>query len=79
MKTIIQKDGGLIIPPAYLKTLRLKLGDEVLLSLEDEEIRIVSTCQAVARAQALVRRYIPKERNLSEELIKDRREQAART
>ena len=79
MKTIIQKDGGLIIPPAYLKTLRLKPGDEVLLSLEDEEIRIVSTRQAVARAQALVRRYIPKERNLSGEMIKDRREQAART
>jgi len=61
-----------------LEALGLKPGDEVLLSLEDGEIRVVSTRQAVARAQTLVRHYIPKGRKLSEELIKDRREEAAR-
>ena len=77
MKTTIREGGRLVIPSAYRKALGLKPGDEVLLSLEDGEIRVVSTRQAVARAQALVRRYIPKGRKLSDELIKDRREEAA--
>lgn len=78
MKTIIREGGRLVIPSAYRKALGLKPGDEVLLSLEDGEIRVVSTRQAVARAQTLVRHYIPKGRKLSEELIKDRREEATR-
>jgi len=78
MKTIIREGGRLVIPSAYRKALGLKPGDEVLLSLEDGEIRVVSTRQAVARAQTLVRRYIPKGRKLSDELIKDRREEATR-
>jgi AbrB family looped-hinge helix DNA binding protein len=78
MKTTIREGGRLVIPSAYRKALGLKPGDEVLLSLEDGEIRVVSTRQAVARAQTLVRRYIPKSRKLSDELIKDRREEAAR-
>jgi len=78
MKTTIREGGRLVIPAAYRKALGLKPGDEVLLSLEDGEIRVVSTRQAVARAQTLVRRYIPKGRRLSEELIKERQEEAAR-
>ncbi len=72
MKTIIHKDGSIVMPSEYLKTLGLEPGDEVFLSLGDGEIRIVSIRQAVARAQTLVRRYIPQGRHLSEELIKDR-------
>ena len=78
MKTTIGKDGRLVIPAAYRKALGLKPGDKVLLTLEDGEIRIVGMRQAVARAQTLLRRYIPVSRGLSEELIKERREEAAR-
>ena len=78
MKTIIREGGRLVIPAAYRKALGLKPGDEVLLTLEDGEIRVVSTRQAIARAQTLLRHYIPKGRSLSEELIKERREEAAR-
>ena len=78
MKTTIGKGGRLVIPAAYREALGLKPGDGVLLTLEDGEIRIVSMRQAVARTQTLLRRYIPKGRSLSEELIKQRREEAAR-
>lgn len=78
LKTKIQDGGRLVIPAAYRKALGLKPGDEVLLSIEDGEIRLVSTRQAVAQAQNLLRRYIPKGRSLSMELIKERREEAAR-
>jgi AbrB family looped-hinge helix DNA binding protein len=78
MKTKLREGGRLVIPAAYRKALGLKPGDEVLLSLEEGEIRVISTRQAVAKAQTLLRRYIPKGRSLSEELIKERREEAAR-
>ena len=78
MKTRIREGGRLVIPAAYRKTLGLKPGDEVLLTLEDGEIRVVSMRHAIVRAQTLLRRYIPKGRSLSEELIKERQEEAAR-
>ena len=78
MKTIIGDGGRLVIPAEYRKALGIKPGDEVLLTLEDGEIKLVSTRQAIARAQALVRKYVPKDRSLSEELIRERREEAAR-
>ena len=78
MKTTIHQGGRLVIPAAYRKALGLKPGDEVLLILEDGEIRLVSIRQAVARAQNVIRRYVPQERSLSEELIRERREEAAR-
>ena len=78
MKTKIKEGGRLVIPASYRKTLGLKSGDEVILSLEDGEIRIVSVRQAVARAQTLVRQYVPEGRSLSEELITGRQDEAAR-
>lgn len=77
MKTIISEGGRLVIPASYRKALGIKPGDEVLLTLEDGEIRVISMHQAVARAQALVRRYVPADRNLSGELIEERREEAS--
>ena len=78
IKTKIGEGGRLVIPAGYRKALGLKPGDDVVLFLEEDEIRIVTACQAIQRAQALVRRYVPKERKLSEELIRERREEAAR-
>ena len=77
MKTIIRVGGRIVIPAAYRKALGVKPGDEVQLVLEDGEIRIVSQRQAIVRAQNLLRNYVPRDRNLSEELIKERREEAS--
>lgn len=77
MKTIIREDGRLVIPAKYRKALGLKPGDEVVLVLEEDEIRVVSTRQAIARAQAVVRHYIPEGRSLAQELIRERREEAS--
>ena len=77
MKTIIGENGRIVITAAYRKALDIKPGDEVQLVLEDGEIRIVSQRQAIVRAQNLLRNYVPRDRNLSEELIKERREEAS--
>lgn len=69
--------GRLVIPTEYRRKLGLEPGDEVLMHLDDEGLHLFTPAQAVARAQALVRRYVPRERSLSNELISERREEAA--
>lgn len=78
VKTKITEGGRIVIPATYRKALGLKAGDEVVLTLRDDEIRVISARRAIEQAQALVRRYVPKQRNLSEELIRERREEAGR-
>ena len=78
IKTKLGDGGRLVVPAKYRKTLGIKPGDEVILVLEDGELRLLTPQRAVQRAQSLVRRYIPKGRNLTEELLQERREEAAR-
>lgn len=77
VKTKLGAGGRIVIPAGYRKALGVKPGDEVLLLLEEDGIRIVTARQAIRRAQALVRRYIPEGRTLSKELIRERREESA--
>jgi antitoxin PrlF len=74
-KTHLNHGGRIVIPVEYRKALGLKPGDDVVLVLEENEVRLVTPRQAVKHAQALVRRYVPKGRMLSDELIQDRREE----
>jgi AbrB family looped-hinge helix DNA binding protein len=78
IKTKLGQSGRIVIPTKYRRRLGLKSGDEIIMSLDEAGLHIYTPAQAVARAQALVRRYIPEGRSLSEELISERREEAAR-
>ena len=77
IKTIIGEGGRLVIPAEYRKALDLKPGDDVILVLEEEEIRLMTLRRAIQRAQEIVGRYIPEGRSLSDALIQERREEAA--
>jgi len=72
-KTHLNHGGRIVIPVEYRKALGLKPGDDVVLVLEENEVRLVTPRQAVKRAQALVRQYVSKDRMLADELIRDRR------
>ena len=78
IKTKLGEGGRLVIPAEYRKSLGLKTGDEVILVLEEGEVRLLTPQRAIQRAQALVRRYVPKGRSLVKELLEERREEAAR-
>jgi len=54
------------------------VGDEVVLVLEPDGVRILTPRQAVKRAQELVRRYVTGGRSLADELIEERRREAER-
>lgn len=76
MIVTLDQKGGMVLPPEYLKQLGLQPGDDVDITLENNEIRIAMTRgDAVKRAQALIRRYVPEGRNLSDELIEERRKE----
>ncbi len=77
-KARLTQGGRIVIPAAYRKALGLNVGDEVILRLDDGELRLFTRLQAIRRAQELMRRYIPDDRSLVDELIAERRAEAAR-
>jgi hypothetical protein len=56
----------------------IKAGDEVVLRIEDNELRILTLKQRIERAQRLVRQHVKPGTSLVDELIADRREAAKR-
>jgi AbrB family looped-hinge helix DNA binding protein len=77
-KTKVAAGGRVVIPAAYRAALGLRVGDHVVLRLEDGEVRILTPRQSIRRAQELVRRYVPAERRMADELIAERRAEAER-
>ena len=70
--------GKLVIPAAMRRQLGISPGDTLLVSINDGELRVRSLATAVARAQALVRKYVPEGVSLVDELIAERRREAER-
>jgi len=77
-KTKLGQGGRIVIPTEYRRKLGLEAGDEILMRLDEEGLRLYTPAQAVAWAQALVRRHIPEARDLADELISERRAEAER-
>jgi AbrB family looped-hinge helix DNA binding protein len=72
-------DGNrLVIPASIRKALGLHVGDALTLMLENGELRVVSQAEAVRQAQALVRQYVPAGTSLVDDLLDERRQEAAR-
>lgn len=74
----IIEGGKLVIPAAMRRALGITSGDTVLVGIEDGELRIRSLEKAIERAQAIVRRRVPADVSLADELIADRRAEAKR-
>lgn len=76
-KVKIGKNGRMIIPAEFRRVLGFEDGDEVILHVDEDGLRISTPAQAISRAQALVRRYVPEGSGLAGELMADRRKEAA--
>jgi AbrB family looped-hinge helix DNA binding protein len=72
----MSEGGRLVIPAEFRRQLGLQPGTEVILDVTDGELRIRSLDRAIARAQALVHRHVPKSTSLADELIRERHEAA---
>ena len=69
----INENGRVVIPASFRKALGINRGDEVVLRMEEDELRITTLKNRVARAQDRIGRYLRKGTRLSEELIAERR------
>jgi AbrB family looped-hinge helix DNA binding protein len=74
----INENGRVVIPAAFREALGVKPGDEIILRVEDDELRITTMKRRIARAQRTVRKYVKPGVSLVDELIAERREAAKR-
>jgi AbrB family looped-hinge helix DNA binding protein len=74
----INQNGRIVIPAVIRRAMGLKLGDSIVMSLEDGVLRIEPQKTRVRRVQESLSKLIPADRVLSDELIAERREEARR-
>lgn len=74
----IIEGGKLVIPAAMRRELGISTGDTVVIDVTGGELRVRSLPAAIARAQAILRRYVPEGVSLADDLIADRRREAKR-
>jgi len=72
----VNENGRVVIPASFRKALGINIGDEVVLRMEDDELRITTLKRRVERAQRLVREHVKRGTSLVDELIAERREAA---
>ena len=77
-RTRVNENGRVVIPASYRKALGIKAGDEVILLMEDDELRITTMKRRLERAQRRIRQYVKPGVSLVDELIAERREAAKR-
>lgn len=70
--------GRVVIPAAFRRTLGLKTGDAIVFILDDAGLRLKTRQQELRELQEMVCRVIPPDIRLAEELIAERRAEAAR-
>ena len=72
----VNENGRVVIPASFRKALGINIGDEVILRMEDDELRITTLKRRVERAQRLVRKHVKRGTSLVDELIAERRKAA---
>jgi AbrB family looped-hinge helix DNA binding protein len=72
----VTENGRVVIPAAFRKALGINAGDQLVLRIEDDELRIMTLKRRLERAQRLVRKYVKPDVSLVDELLAERREAA---
>ncbi len=72
----VNENGRVVIPAAFRKALGIEVGDEVVLRIQGDELRITTQQHRIARAQQRARQYVKAGVSLVDELLAERREAA---
>jgi len=72
----VNENGRVVIPASFRKRLGIRVGDEVVLQIQGDELRITTLKRNIERAQRLVRKHVKAGTSLVDELIEERREAA---
>jgi AbrB family looped-hinge helix DNA binding protein len=78
LRTRVNENGRVVIPSAFRKALGIEIGDEVVLRVEDDELRITTQQRRIQRAQQRARQYVKPGTSLVDELLAERRKAARR-
>jgi len=78
VRVSINENGRIVIPVAVREALGITPGEELVLRVEDDELRITTMRHRIERARKLVRRHVKHGRSLVDELIAERRKAAQR-
>lgn len=73
----IGADGRVLIPADWREAMELTENEALVAHLEDGELRLHGSRVGVRKARAILRRYVPAGVSLADELIEDRRREAA--
>ena len=65
----VNENGRVVIPAAFRKALGIKVGDEVVLRVQDGELRITTQQSRIQRAQRRARQYVEPGTSLVDELL----------
>ena len=76
IKTKLGQGGRIVLPTEFREALGVKVGDELIVSLKDDEIHVFTRRAAINRAQGMLKHIAPG-RSLADELIQERRAEAA--
>ena len=72
----INENGRVVIPATFRKALGIEVGDEVVLRIQDDELRITTQQRRIQRARRHARQYVKPGTSLVNELLAERREAA---
>ena len=75
-RTRVNENGRVVIPASFRKALGINIGDEVVLCIEDDELRITTQQRRIARAQRRARQRVGRGTSLVKELLAERRKAA---
>ena len=73
----IAADGSVVIPADWRQAMELQDGERLVARLVNGELTLHGSQVGLRRAQALVRRHVPKGVDLAQQLIDERRREAA--
>jgi len=72
----VNENGRVVIPASFRERLGIRVGDDLVLRIEGDELRITTLKRNIERAQRLVRKRVKPGTSLVDELIAERREAA---
>ena len=75
-RTKLGADGRIVIPAQCRTAMHLNAGDEVVIQIDDGTAKLFSLRYAVEHAQKLVNQYTKGKKDLTQQLINMRREEA---
>lgn len=78
VKTKVTEGGRIVIPAKIREALSINIGENVMLSVEDNELRLTTSKEALRKLQKLVRKHVSPDRSIVDEFLQERREEAKR-